>query len=86
MNKEKKNKTAEEEIRREEPQTTGCADEKSEQPASSEESRTDVAAEAEELQKKNEELSDRLMRTMAEFDNFKKRKAGNRLLCKGRLH
>ena len=79
MNKEKKNKTAEEEIRREEPpqepQTTGCADEKSEQPASSEESRTDVAAEAEELLKKNEELSDRLMRTMAEFDNFKKRTA-----------
>lgn len=78
MNKEKKDKTAEEELRREEPpqepQTAGCADENSEQPAS-EESRTDIAAEAEELQKKNEEISDRLMRTMAEFDNFKKRTA-----------
>lgn len=77
MNKEKKDKTAEEELRREdsqEPQTAGCADEDFEQPAS-EEGQTDAAAEVNELQKKNEELSDRLMRTMAEFDNFKKRTA-----------
>lgn len=77
MNKEKKDKTAEEELRREdsqEPQTAGCTDENCEQPASAE-GQPDAAAEVESLQKKNEELSDRLMRTMAEFDNFKKRTA-----------
>lgn len=78
MNKEKKDKTTEEELHREDapqdPQTEGCADGNSEQTASGE-SQTDAAAEIESLQKKNEELSDRLMRTMAEFDNFKKRTA-----------
>lgn len=34
-----------------------------------------TAEEFEAAQKKNEELSDRLMRSMAEFDNFKKRTA-----------
>lgn len=71
MSKEKKAMaSAEEEILQEE-QTP--ADQPAAEEAPAEESA--LAAELKELQAKNGELSDRLMRSMAEFDNFKKRTA-----------
>ena len=82
MNKDKKEKAAKEEMLTEEkaPQTeqAGCTD--SSKSETSMPDPTDDKKDAAEdalaaLQKKNDELSDRLMRTMAEFDNFKKRTA-----------
>ena len=79
MSKEKKDKTAEEEIRREDAPKEAQAEEnapESPEPAAPAENSADSSDEAlNALQKKNDELSDRLMRTMAEFDNFKKRTA-----------
>ena len=72
MSKEKQaNASAEEEILQEEKTAAEASETQEEAPA---EAAAEVDALAEE-QAKNAELSDRLMRTMAEFDNFKKRTA-----------